>query len=61
VADLIHLKAPSGLVIGMTEPLSAVIARQLADGELSRVNEDGSPWEGPAPKAKPAAAKPAAK
>lgn len=45
MADLIYLKAHSGVVIGMTLPLHEAIEHQWKTGELERVSEDGSPWQ----------------
>lgn len=41
------LKAPNGHVIGFSLPLHPTIDRQLRDGLLARVDEDGSPWQDP--------------
>ncbi len=43
---LIHFRAPSGLVIGMSLPVHEAIEHQWRTGELQRVNPDGSRWEG---------------
>jgi len=44
--DRVHLRAPSGVIIGFTLPLHEAIDGQWRRGELQRVSEDGSPWEG---------------
>ncbi|HLK78607.1 MAG TPA: hypothetical protein VKU77_33775 [Streptosporangiaceae bacterium] len=43
---LLHLRAPSGVVIGFSLPLHEAIDGQWRRGELQRVTGDGSPWEG---------------
>jgi hypothetical protein len=42
----VHLRAPSGHLIRFTLPLHEAIATQWRNGELQRVQEDGSPFEG---------------
>ena len=44
--SLLHLRAPSGVVIGFTLPLHEAIDGQWRRGELQRVTADGGPWEG---------------
>lgn len=44
--DLIHLKAPNGVVIGFSLPLHESIEHQWRHGELQRVDADGNPWQG---------------
>ena len=44
MSEWIHLKAPNGDVIAMTLPLHPAIEQQWHNGDLQRVNEDGSPW-----------------
>lgn len=45
MADLVHLRAPNGHVIGMTLPLHPAIEKQWRQGELTRVQADGGPWD----------------
>lgn len=45
MATLVHLKAPGGGVIGFTLPLHSTIEKQWRQGELTRVTEDGAPWD----------------
>lgn len=42
----VHLRAPSGHVIRFTLPMHEAISTQWRNGELQRVNEDGSSFEG---------------
>lgn len=42
----VHLRAPSGHVIRFTLPMHEAIATQWRNGELQRVNEDETPFEG---------------
>jgi hypothetical protein len=42
----VHLRAASGHVIRFTLPLHEAIGQQWRNGELQRVQEDGSEWEG---------------
>lgn len=44
--DVFLSASGGGHVIGMTFPLHPVIERQWRDGILTRVNEDGSPYDG---------------
>lgn len=51
--EVIHLRGSGGAVWEMTLPLHPVMARRYQAGELTRVNADGSPWDGeqePAPR-----------
>lgn len=43
------LLAPNGHVIGFTLPLHPTIDRQWREGHLTRVNEDGTPYDGGVP------------
>lgn len=60
MSEVIHVKGSGGGVWEMTLPLQPAIQRQLDDGQVTRVNPDGSDWSESEPK--PATArKPAAK
>jgi hypothetical protein len=43
--DLVHLAADGGAVIGFTLPLPEHVEKQWTAGELTRVREDGVPWD----------------
>lgn len=47
--ETIHVRGEGGVVWAMTLPLPDGIAQRLASGALTRVNEDGSPYEQPTP------------
>ncbi|MCG6499458.1 hypothetical protein [Kitasatospora sp. A2-31] len=42
--DTIHVRGEGGMVIAMDLPLPEPIAERLVKGQLTRVNEDGSPY-----------------
>lgn len=44
--ELLHLRTPGGQVIGFSTPVHDAIAKQWANGELVRVQADGSAWDG---------------
>lgn len=46
--ETIHVLGEGGSVIAMDLPLPEAIAERLAKGLLRRVEEDGSPYAGPA-------------
>ena len=46
MGDLIHFRTPAGQILGMTLPVHEAIEHQWRTGELQRVQEDGSPWQG---------------
>jgi hypothetical protein len=43
---IVHLKAESGIPVGMSLPLHATINEQWRNGVLKRVTADGAPWWG---------------
>lgn len=47
MSEVIHLLGEGGGVFEMTLPLDRHIARRYAEGELLRVNPDGSEYEEP--------------
>jgi hypothetical protein len=49
MAKTIHVRGEGGVVWEMALPLPDGIAQRLAKGDLTRVNEDGSPYEQPTP------------
>ncbi|MGW2932955.1 hypothetical protein ACWDA7_14055 [Streptomyces sp. NPDC001156] len=58
-AETIFVKGEGGAVFKMDLPLSEGIAQRLERGELTRVNEDGSPFEEPADSSLQESAEPA--
>lgn len=53
-AETIHVLTEGGVVYEMDLPLPEAIADRLGKGLITRVNEDGTPFEEKPEKAKPA-------
>jgi hypothetical protein len=45
MADRAWIRGENGLILQMDLPLPDAFATRLARGEITRVNEDGTPWE----------------
>lgn len=47
MAETIHVRGEGGVVWEMDLPLPDGVAQRLANGDLTRLNKDGSPYEEP--------------